>query len=133
MEKIAEIKKAKYLGYVWYSDANEPVVILNEEYENDLDENKNPFIIEGFLVNEADHTSISIKYVDGQYIARATDLEGIVNATDKEYIASSRFDKWKIKALTFKQCWSEVKESGCLDMPVLEPTNLVFTGFKMED
>ena len=61
-----KIDKSTHQGYLWYSDEKEPRVFNNEEFELEMAENTNPFIVEGHLFDGIN--SISIKYVDGKYI-----------------------------------------------------------------
>lgn len=63
-----KIEKSKYQGYLWYSDQKEPKVFNNELFELEIADNENPFIVEGQLYDEENRASISIKYVDGNYI-----------------------------------------------------------------
>lgn len=129
-----KIEKSEYEGYLWYSDNTEPKVYLgNESFELELDDNKNPFVIEGQLFDGK--KSYSIKYADGQYYVNSFDVKSSdFNSKDeKEYIPNSRMkDVNKIK---FLQRWKTQEDELCEGMEVLQPAELVFIGFdkKKED
>ncbi len=57
-----KIDKSKYQGYLWYSDEKEPRVFNNEEFELEMAENTNPFIVEGHLFNGIDSISNNISF-----------------------------------------------------------------------
>ena len=123
------IEKAPYEGYIWFSDRRKPLVISPDKpYEADLRDTDNPFIVEGNLWNETSNVSIMIKYVDGKYIVRRTEVtdECKKNATEKEFIAH-RIDG--VKKLKFLQYWVETVDALCEGMTTLRPGKLVFVGF----
>lgn len=137
IEKITEIPKAKYQGYIWRSDSERPKVFTGDKaYGGMLDPNENPFIIEGNLWDEAAHTSVSIRYVDGRYYIHQTTLtteecDGYTDhSTIKEYVAH-RINNGtdKDKYLRFVQLWEPRPDPMCEGMEVLEPSKLVFIGF----
>ena len=114
--------------------------------EMNLDEKKNPFVIEGNLWDADNMTSIMIRYVDGEYIVRPTwvskeELEGISSekayksgnsnsnsmaTTLKKYLAH-RIEG--VKCLRFLQYWQAESDEMCKGMKVLRPSKLVFIGF----
>lgn len=145
---MKQIEAAKYVGYLWYSNEKEPKVFDGSEMvpEINLDEKKNPFIIEGNLW-DADNLksmkSIMIRYVDGEYIVRRTkvkeeELKGISSSrassqayesgspTLKKYLAH-RIEG--VKCLCFLQYWQAEPDDMCEKMCVLRPSKLVFIGF----
>lgn len=132
MVKEININK-DYQGYVWMSDQSQPDVFdCDTERLLVLDNNKNPFVIEGQLYNKTSNKTFSIKYVDGEYIVVQ------YNVTEDDIKnANSYFPNRMAKKLRFSQRWevmknNECKENGddyCENMPVLEPTGLVFVGF----
>lgn len=128
IETITKIPEAKYQGYIWYSDSDRPKVLTgDEEYGGMLDPKDNPFIIEGNLWDEANSTSISIRYVDGRYYIHRTTLTGETDhSTIKKYVAH-RIDEYKY--LRFVQLWEPRPDPMCEGMEVLEPSKLVFIGF----
>ena len=74
---MEHIEAAKYEGYLWYSNEKKPMVFDGSEPvpEMNLDEEKNPFIIEGNLWDADNRKSIMIRYVDGKYIVRRTKVK----------------------------------------------------------
>lgn len=130
MEKIVT---AKYEGYIWYSDEKEPRVFRGEHHvdveallKDDADRH---FVVEGNLWNKETQESIAIRYADGRYRVRHTDLSayGSENATAKTFVAHKIYG---VKALEFKQLWEAQEAPLCEGMPVLRPKKLVFVGFK---
>lgn len=124
-----KIEKSTYTGYLWYSDEKEPQILQGKEFELEIAENKNPFIIEGKLYDGK--KSISIKYVDGKYLMNTYEVkqedlkETNPNIVQKEYIAN--FDG--VGKLVFLQYWRPVVDALCEGMNVLQPQELVFIGF----
>lgn len=145
---MEHIEAAKYVGYLWYSNEKEPKVFDGNEMvpEINLDEKKNPFIIEGNLWDEDGRgESIMIRYVDGEYIVHRTqvkkeELKGSssraysqaygsgspIATTLKKYLAH-RIEG--VKCLCFLQYWQAESDEMCEGMQVLRPSKLVFIGF----
>lgn len=120
-----EIKKSKYEGYIWYSDKQSPELISKEEdFELQIDNNKNPFIVEGYLVD--DERSISIKYVDGEYHVNETSLDKIDKSDERVYIGN----KMDGRRLRFAQQWDETNDPLCEGLKIQTPGQLIFLGFK---
>ncbi len=119
-----KIEKSKYQGYLWYSDKKEPQVLNDEMFELEIDDNANPFIIEGQLCDG--HKSISIKYTDGQYVVKTNDLDELEGEIQEQMFYSHRMGGMKLK---FKQIWKEQPDELCEGMRVLQPAELVFVGF----
>lgn len=137
IETITEIPKARYQGYIWRSDSDHPETFNGDkEYGGMLDPKDNPFIIEGNLWDEANSTSISIRYVDGRYYIHRTtltpeELAGETgHSTIKKYVAH-RINNGTDKDtyLRFVQLWEPRPDPMCEGMEVLEPSKLVFIGF----
>ena len=129
IETITEIPVANYQGYIWRSDSDRPEVLTGDKEYGGFTPNPdgNPFIIEGNLWNEANSTSISIRYVDGLYYIHRTTLTGETDhSTIKKYVAH-RIDEYKY--LGFVQLWESRPDPMCEGMEVLEPSKLVFIGF----
>lgn len=126
METIKITKE--YQGYIWMSDSNKPEVFNNDK-EKDLilDDNINPFIIEGQLYDKANGKSYSIKFVDGKYLTKAFD----VNETDATDVVSEKFlpNFDGVSMLKFLQYWRPAPDALCEGMNVLQPKELVFIGF----
>lgn len=120
------IEKSKYEGYLWCSNKVTPRII-DEEFSIQLDENVNPFIVEGWLRN--DEKAISIKYIDGEYLVneyKFDELNQLKNKTTHEFLPSF---KKGIEKLCFTQYWRPVEDENCEGMEVLQPAEFVFTGF----
>ena len=129
IETITKIPKAKYQGYIWRSNSDRPEVLTGDKEYGGFTPNPdgNPFIIESNLWNEANSTSISIRYVDGRYYIHRTTLTGETDhSTIKKYVAH-RIDEYKY--LRFVQLWESRPDPMCEGMEVLEPSKLVFIGF----
>ncbi len=131
---VKEINITKdFQGYIWMSDQSKPEMFdCDKERLLILDNNKNPFVIEGQLYDKTHKKSYSVKYVDGEYLVMPYDV------TDNEVKnANSYFPNRMTKKLFFYQRWEVIKdkkskEKGdeyCENMPVLEPTGFVFVGF----
>lgn len=134
VERITEIPKANYQGYIWYSDSERPKVFTGDKAYGGFKPNPaaNPFIIEGNLWDKATSTSISIRYVNGRYYIHRTVLtpEEVNGKTDhstvKTFVAH-RIDGYTY--LRFVQLWETREDPMCEDMEVLEPSKPVFIGF----
>ena len=123
-----KIDQSKYQSYLCDSNQSWPVVLINEEFELDISETENPFIVEGQLFDGK--TSISIKYVDGKYLVNKKEVKSSdFNAKDIELM---RFIPNRIPCvdkILFLQDWNEQQDAYCEDMYVLQPAELVFVGF----
>ncbi len=142
------IEKAKYEGYLWYSDKKIPEVFHGDkEIGVELDDNQNPFVIEGNLWDIEKSVSILIKYADGKHIVRRTlvspkEINGTndnnLNFYEEKVVATSRKTfiahriNW-VRELNFLQYWRTEKDDFCEGMNVLQPAELVFIGFKKEE
>ena len=137
IERVTEIPAAKYVGYIWYSDSDRPKILHgDEEYSFTPDAAANPFIIEGNLWDEANSTSISIRYSDGQYYIHKTTLTdeehkgNTDHSTIKTYVAHLLGEDTRLR---FAQLWEKRKDPMCEGMEVLEPSKLVFIGFTNDE
>lgn len=124
-----KINKSRYDGYIWYSDKAEPKVLCNEEFELEIDERENPFIIEGQLYDRENNSSVSLRYVDGRYIFVPYNLNAIEGEQTIEVLfpRSKKFDGKKLK---FVQYWRPEADPLCEAMMVLQPKEYVFVGFE---
>lgn len=120
-------------GYLWWSDQQVPQVFQNEALDISLDENKNPFVVEGQLYDKESQKSYSIKYVDGQYLINRFKVEEqdfVSPDNELKNFLSNRMDgRW----LKFLRYWEEKEDGNCLGMPVLTFTKNVFVGFKEKE
>jgi len=138
--RITDIEPAMlYDGYLWWSDKTTPDVYKHEKLP-EWNNQTNPFIIEGQLINKSKSISWSIRFVDGDYLVKRYDLaEFEKNTTDKklkfiekQYLAN-RLDG--LHKLCFKEFWRPIEDDLCEGMEVLMPAETVFIGFtkSMED
>ena len=129
------IEKGKYEGWIWYSDQNKPEIITTEKEMNELTltNGENPFVIEGQLWNNETMTSISIKYVDGEYIVKQHEVAAEDFDTNKSLVTKKQFISHKMNGRIIKmlQYWrpEEDKDNFCLGFPTLQPEKIVFVGF----
>jgi len=134
MNNLSEIKKRKYSGYIWMSDAKEPKVLNGEEFDFSTI-GINPFIIEALLYCKEEKTSLTIRHT-GKYHINEIDLNNLPDGAkleNIEYLPHRLKDKDKgidVEKVCFKQLWVPEKDENCLDMEVLKMKALVFTGFK---
>lgn len=121
-----------YDGYLWYSDQKTPEVFEQKEWnENMLDENVNPFVIEGQLYDSDNLVSYSIKYVDGKYIIKKYQLKSTdFNNVDIDILDFKAHRMGEGRVLQFLQYYREEVDPLCEGMKVLQPKEKVFVGFK---
>ena len=123
------INKPIYEGYLWYSNAQSPQVIDKEEFELTIDDNHNPFIVEGQLCDVHNRHSISIKFVDGQYIIKEYDFTEDDFSKPEIEVKTFLSNRMGGKKLQFLQYWRAEKDPLCEHMEVLQSAELVFVGF----
>ncbi len=141
------IDKANYVGYVWMSDSKTPIIYYGKEpVELALNDDDNPFVIEGNLWNPETRESVKIVYADGTYRVRKTsvseeELRGIDDKTldlgphTEKQVATTKKEFYahrlpRVEKLLFLQYWECVKDPSCEGMEALSPSKLVFVGFK---
>lgn len=127
--KIDKIPEAVYQGYYWMSDRDKPTTLINKNFSNQLDASINPFIIEAQLYDESTRTSISVKYVDGKYVANSYQLPEKIEQEEytKQIYTAHRLEG--VSHLCFYRHWVEEPDELCEDMQVLKPKELIFAGF----
>lgn len=143
--------KGKYEGYFWESDKQAPQIYKGENLleEKAFDSEKNPFIIEGQFFDRTTGHSVSIKYVDGEYLIKEyymeTSNEGKTfyvmekdengedvkrevkcKAVEQHYKGNSKLEG---NNLRFYELWEEKPDPFCCNMNVLEATKIIFAGF----
>lgn len=122
-----------YEGYLWMSNEHESRLFKPEAVVGaQLFSQRNLFVVEGYLYHRATGVSLSIKYVDGQYLV----YQHKVEPSDEQHP-----DVDHIKYLTlrmsgsptlwakFLRYWKEKPNDECLGMGVLEVEKEVFVGF----
>lgn len=140
------IERGNYEGYLWFSDADAPVVLDGEELAVDFDQvltiegkdydlpSKKVFIVEAQLFDKDNNISYSVKYVDGQHLVKRFEVNPLDynrEETDLKQYYGNGMKKW----LQFLQYWGLQQDSFCCDMETWVPKGLVFVGFinKKED
>lgn len=114
-------------GYIWMSDQSKPRVLKGEKLQETetYSSSDNPFIVEAQFVID-NEKSCSIKCVDGVFIVNEYRLCDYENLQKKHYAANKMEG---VKGLDFVLNWKEEKDELCNGFPVLQPAELVFTGF----
>lgn len=123
--------KGQYIGYIWWSNAKTPEV-YDEAKTIDIviEDNINPFIIEGMLWDKDNNISVTIKNIDGKCQISSVcvnDFKSNVKFTEKKFIAHRIKNASK---LIFRQYWELKPNKDCLNMDVYIPTKLLFVGFE---
>lgn len=113
-------------GYFWMSDEAKPTLELRDI---ELDDTKNPFVIEAQLFDG--EVSTSIKYVDGKYIVKEYRLSEMPSTDFTEHTYVSH--RMGGKKLVFRKYWHPVPDEMCCGMEVLKPAEILFVGFKKEE
>lgn len=146
MNKLSDFLSLKSMeGYYWMSDSNIPIIIQEEKAKTKflsllktIRDTTNPFIIEAQIYDKKSNLSYSLKYVDGKYIVVKyyvkENIEDIIkgkydNISLKKYIAN-RMSGLK---LLFLQYWQEDTDVISKEIPVLQPAEMVFVGFEINN
>lgn len=120
-------------GYIWKSDQQAPVIYKGDNLFKDptFNDEENPFTIEGQLYDRKTGYSVSIKYVDGEYLIKEYDKEDLKSGEVKDLYYKGN-SKLKGNNLHFKEVWEVKKDKDplCCNMEVLEPTKVIFAGFE---
>lgn len=129
--KVTNIEQGKYQGYIWKSNADEPIVFNGVSFTESLDPIQNPFIIEGQLYDADRSISYSIRYMDGRYIILRWDLKIDFQGEDFDYTEKEAVPyRMKSGKLLFRQYWKAESDKLCEGMKALNPYAQVFVGFK---
>ena len=129
LNTLNEIPSTKFEGYIWMSDENTPITLIDKSFDFSTIE-LNPFIVEGLLYNQDENKSYHITH-DGEYLIIEYDLNDLSKKGEiiqKEY-NPHRLDK-SIKKVKFNQVWKDENDPNCNDLPVLTLKATVFCGFK---
>lgn len=137
--------QGNFEGYIWWSNEREPKLCKAcDTTVLELDDEKNPFIVEALLWDKARGKSISVRFVDGQYVVgeyavaeedftnqeRTTRKEFLALDTNKERATQGKFRLDGVSKLRFLQYWEAAKDGLCEGFETLQPGNLVFVGFE---
>jgi CRISPR type III-associated protein (TIGR04423 family) len=126
MEKLSEIKRRKYQGYVWMSDKDKPDMI-DHEFEFSESTSINPFVIEALLWCQSEQISVHIRHT-GRYVINEFDLKKY----PKEALSEKSYIPHRLEGITnvnFKQLWLPEPDPLCAGMNVLILKAIIFTGF----
>lgn len=124
------IGKARYEGYLWYSDSQEPQVLTgDQDFELDVEDAGNPFIVEGQLYSAETSVSLSIRYIDGAYHVASFTVKESELQQHAEDLVEYRSLRMQGRTLRFWQIWKREKDPVCLGMETQVPSALVFIGF----
>lgn len=127
---LNEIPQIEYIGYLWFDNSDIPKEINGPCDFSKI--NTHPFIIEGNLKAKDNTISVSIRYLDGEYIVIMVDWDKVDENSDDieivphEYIAHGFGEN---KTLHFKEAWLPEPDPLCEDMKTLKPAWTAFNGF----
>lgn len=144
--KINEIPSLKYDGYLWYSDEDRPRIIEEGKYiereskaletfwgatfcNSDLDEH--PFVVEGALYSKEKNISITIRNIDGEYLAHQFDLKELDTEHYRNIEHSWFLAKDQVRKANMLEVWELAKDEHklCAGIPSYRPVFWVFKGF----
>jgi len=114
LENFNKIDFKNYIGYYWFSDSENPVI----NNISKLEEDKIPFVIEGYLYNEQSKHSISIKNFNGKYVITEFKISEFEKEDNNEYklldaIAYPAYKLDNINKIIFRELQKkEMDESG---------------------
>jgi len=141
ISKLDDIPDYAYNGYIWESDQDKPIILNNQTH--DFSQTKlNPFIIEAYLYAGQNRQSIAIKHIDGDYFISKIDLTDfdLENLPEDEFTTHTYltdpaiFNQNKnFKYINFIEYFSPDKDELCLNLNVLTPAWIAFTGFSKEE
>lgn len=127
------IPSARYEGYVWMSDSQQPLVLQGqEEYALTRSASTLPFVVEAQLYDRTLRTSYSLRWTDGRYLLYKHELgEHQEEAREERFLPHPRIAAQlpENARLHFLQDWVEQTDPLCEGMPVLTPGARVFVGF----
>lgn len=145
--------KGKFEGYLWESDKQIPEVYTGNNLSKvyTFDDETNPFIIEGQLYDAETGQSVSIKYVDGEYIVKKYHINNTDSSRPSFFSVVKgengeeevKVERYEVKELHYKghselsghnlhfyELWEEKSDPLCCNMKVLEPKKVIFAGFE---
>lgn len=130
--KIEDIPThGKYDGYVWMSNATDPIVLRGEMLPGCI-LGTNPFVVEAQLYDSEKNTSYSIRQAGNETICSKIDLSTAKGDNDKKSYLSSG-NSLKGLRLLFLNVWEERTDESCLNMKSLRFITQAFVGFEEEN
>lgn len=127
--QLADIPAYNFEGYYWYSDADKPEPLTNGKIDTAWF-TALPFVVEANFYAAAEHCSIQIKNIDGQYHVARIDLFDL----DPELHLRRTYKGHDIEGRDFVliEAWEE-KQDDTLQlltgMKTLQPVWDAFAGF----
>ncbi|SEP60605.1 TIGR04423 family type III CRISPR-associated protein [Neolewinella agarilytica] len=116
----------QYEGYVWMSDEQKPKVYhQGDAFTEDFSPDATPFVVEGWLYDQANDTSYAIRYLDGKYIRVKYDL----SAAEQDAITYQAHDLQPETHFRVKEYWAPKPDPNCAGMDVLRHAWTAFAGF----
>lgn len=118
----------QYEGYLWYSDAEKPVVYHRGKVPLGHDAfTENAFVVEGWLYDQAQQISYGIRWIDGEYrVHRYALNDSGGEYTEQRYLAH---DLGEIAKFNTKTYWQAEADERCGGMEVLTARWTAFAGF----
>lgn len=130
-KELSAIQQRKYIGYVWMSDKEEPIV-LEQPTEFDFSSiGVNPFVQEALLFSEEENISVMVRHT-GEYYISEFELGNFPNEyelVEKQYYPHKKLG-FKDTRVCISQLWLPKKDDNCEEMEVLTLKAHIFTGFK---
>jgi len=126
---------AKYLGYLWFSDATEAVFLNNEFLPEALHSaTQNPFVVEGQLMTTDQSLTYQLRHNGVETEVFAINWDAIESNTDQyvtdapeSYLVKGTKGNQRIK---FRTVWQAVADEAEMpDFEVLTPLVKAFCGF----
>ncbi|PTX59815.1 CRISPR type III-associated protein (TIGR04423 family) [Kordia periserrulae] len=112
-DELWDIFDAQYswTGYLWQDDRDKPFVFINQLVNyREYFTTTIPFIVEGYLVNENQTISLTIKNIDGVYYCYKS--EGFADLeNEQKFPAHKAFENTGIKALEFIPVFKKQEDS----------------------
>lgn len=127
LEDYNKIDKSNYVGYYWFSDKEKPEL---ENFET-LEENKIPFVIEGYLYNKDNKISIAIKNLNGKYVITKFDLSNYMDNSDYKLLEEKELPAYKLDAIIkikFRELQQKVTDD--LGFITFDKVADIFVGFE---
>lgn len=127
--ELSAIPKRKYVGYIWMSDKEEPIV-LKQPTEFDFSEiSINPFVQEALLYSEGEKVSVMVRHTGGYHIS-----EFYLDKFPKRYeLVEKQYYPHRLgfddKKVCISQLWLPEEDPNCEEMEVLTLKAHIFTGF----
>lgn len=130
-KKLSGIQQRKYIGYVWMSDKEEPIV-LEQPTEFDFSSIEvNPFVQEALLFSEEENISVMVRHTGFYNITEfcLDEFPEEYELVEKQYYPHKKLG-FKDKKICINQLWLPEENDNCEEMEVLTLKAHIFTGFK---